>query len=244
MARKIESFNFRPGRKVGQRYAIESRLGGGTEGEVYQICELDTGIQRAAKLYFPHRDPGQRTSVRLARKLHLLRHCSLVLQYHHSEYISIRKQKVLALISDLCAGAPLSAWVAEHPGGRLQPYLAMHVLYGLVRGLEDIHALHQYHADVHSDNILIEPCGVNFDLKLVDFYDWGRSSESKRQQDIVDAVHVFYECLGGRRHYPRQPEDVKYICAGLKRSLLLRRFSSITALRHHLETFTWSETVS
>ena len=128
-------------------------MGGGSEGAVYQIRELDTGIRRAAKFYFPHRDPRQRMSVRIARKLYLLRHCPLVLQYHHSEYISIKKQKVLALISDLCAGTPLSAWVADHPGGRLQPYLAMHVLYGLVRGLEDIHALHQYHADVHSGTI-------------------------------------------------------------------------------------------
>jgi len=57
MGRKIESFGFRPGRKVGARYVVESLLGRGYEDEAYQIRELDTGILWAAKFYFPHRDP-------------------------------------------------------------------------------------------------------------------------------------------------------------------------------------------
>ncbi len=52
-----------PGRKVGPRYIIESLLGVGSEGEVYQISELETGILRAAKFYFPHRDPKKRQSI-------------------------------------------------------------------------------------------------------------------------------------------------------------------------------------
>ena len=240
MGKIIETFGFRTGRKVGPRYAIESRLGGGWEGEVYQIRELDTGIRRAAKFYFPHRDPKQRLSVRHAQKLHALRHCPLVLQYHHSEIVTIRKRKILALISDLCEGEQLASWVRRHPGARLRPYLATHVLYALTCGLEQIHATRQYHGDVHTENVLIEPHGVRFELKLIDFYDWGRPSDTKCREDIVDAIGVFYECLGGRRLYAGQCAEVKQICAGLKAGLILQRFPTITSLRHHLESFAWT----
>lgn len=238
---RIESFKFQPGRKVGQHYVIESRLGGGSEGEVYRIREIDTGIVRAAKFYFPHRDPTHKLSIRHAQKLNALRHCEIVLQYHHSQTVTVRKQKVLALISDLCEGEPLEDWIASHRGKRLPPFRALHVLYHLVRGLEAVHAVGEYHADVHSQNILINPRGVRFDLKLIDFYDWGKPARYKQQQDIRDAVGIFHECLGGQRHYASQPREMKYICAGLKRSLLLQRFPTMMALRQHLEDFEWDE---
>jgi hypothetical protein len=239
MLPKIESFDFRPGRKIGPRYVIEERLGVGTEGEVYQIRELDTGIRRAAKIYFPHRDPKHLISIKLARKLNALRHCPIVLQYHHSEVLKVRSTRVIALISDLAEGQQLEKWVRSHHGRRLPTYVALHVFYNLVRGLEAIHALGEYHADVHSQNILIQPRGVRFELKLVDFYDWGRPAGYKQKQDICDAVAVFHECLGGRPHYSRQPEPVKFICAGMQRGIIRKRFPTITALRQYLESFDW-----
>lgn len=243
MTTRIDSFNFRAGRKLGQHYVIEDRLGGGSEGEVYRIREAGTGIVRAAKFYFPHRDPKQRLSIRHAQKLNALRHCDIVLQYHHSQTLTVRGQKVLALISDLCDGLQLERFIARHRGGRLTPFRALHVLYHLVRGLEAVHAVGEYHADVHSQNILIHPRGVRFDLKLIDFYDWGRPARYKQQQDIRDAVYIFYECLGGQRHYANLPDEIRHICAGLKRSLLLQRFPTMTALRQHLETFEWTRII-
>lgn len=232
-----------PGRKVGPRYIIESLLGVGSEGEVYQIRELDTGILRAAKFYFPHRDPKKRQSILHARKLNALRRCPVVLQYHHSEVITVRKQSVVAMISELYEGQQLEKWVALFPGKRLRPYTALHVFYNLVRGLEDIHACRYYHADVHTQNILIQPRGVEFDLKLIDFYDWGAAAKWKQKQDITDAIIVFYECLGGASHYASLPGDIKHIIAGLKRSLILKRFSTMVTLRKHLETFEWSSII-
>jgi serine/threonine protein kinase len=240
MPPKISTFAFTAGRKVGPRYVIESKLGGGSEGEVYKIRELDTSIHRAAKFYFPHRDPKHKLSIKHAQKLNALRHCSIVLQYHHSEIILVKGQRIVALISDLAEGEQLEGWIAKHHGGRLQPYVALHVLYNLVRGLEAVHALGLYHADVHSQNILIKPTGVRFDLKLVDFYDWGPPKPYKQKQDIKDTLRVFHECLGGAKHYHGLPEEVKYICAGLKRELMLSRFPTMTALRRHLEEFEWS----
>lgn len=239
MATRIRSFNFAPGRKVGPRYVIERPLGRGSEGEVYQIRDLDTDIPRAAKFYFPHRDPNRRLTVRHAQKLNALRHCPIVLQYHHSEVIKAQRQTVVAMISELAEGERLEEWIQSHRGGRLHPYVALHVLYDLACGLEMIHQLGEYHADVHTENILIKPRGVRFDMKLIDFYDWGRPARYKQHQDIADTIRVFYDCLGGQRYYARQPESVRYICAGLQRKRIQQRFPTMTALRRHLESFEW-----
>jgi len=242
--KRLDSFDLPSGRKIGPRYVVERLLGYGYEGEVYQIREMQTGIRRAAKLYYPHRDPKDRSSIRHAQKLNALRHCPIVLQYHHSEQITVRQQRVGCLISELCEGMPLGQWVAQHRGKRLQPFGALVVLYHLARGIETIHALREYHADVHTDNILIQPVGVRFELKLIDFYDWGRSTRYKQHQDLADTIRVFYDCLGGADHYASQPPEIRRICAGLKRSLILQRFPTMTALRQHLENFSWQTTLA
>ncbi len=237
--KKIETFGLRSGRKIGRLYEVVKLLGKGTEGEVYQIQESDTGIQRAAKLYFPHRDPKNRSTIWYAKKLNALRHCPIVLQYHHTEIIQVKGERVRCLISELCDGEQLEGWIGQHRGKRLDAFRALHVLYGLARGLESIHALGEYHADVHSQNILIRPKGIGFDLKLVDFYNWGRPTKYKHHQDIMDSVRVFYECLGGRKHYSKLPPEVKHICAALQQKLVIKRFPTMTRLRQFLEGFEW-----
>jgi len=240
MASTITTFAFKPGRKIGSRYVIERLLGSGTEGEVYQIRERDTDIYRAAKIYFTNGPKTRKLAVCQARRLEDLRHCPIVLQYHHCETITVNHQTAVALISEFCDGEPLNKWLAHQRGGRLTPYEALHVLYHLVTGLESIHALNHYHADVHSENILIKPHGINFDLKLVDFYEWGKPTSAKKRQDIFDTINIFHECLGGRRHYAKLPAEIKHICAGLKYSILADRFPTMTKLRQHLENFEWS----
>ena len=240
MKARPTSFGLAPGRKIGPRYVVESTLGAGSEGEVYQIRELNTDILRAAKLYFAHRDPRGQLAVRHAQKLNRLRHCPIVLHYHHSEIVSIASQPVVAMVSELCPGEQLEQWVNAHRGRRLHPYQALHVFYELVRGLENVHAAGEYHSDVHVQNILIQPRGVRFELKLIDFYDWGPPARYKQKQDIVDSIRVFYDCLGGRAAYARQSPELRWIIAGLKRSLILKRFTTIAALRTHLESFPWA----
>lgn len=241
--KKIDSFDLKPGRKIGPRYVVEARLGSGTEGEVYQVRELDTSVRRAAKIYFPHRDPDHAISIRHAQKLEALRHCPIVLQYHHSEFVTIRRQRTIALISELAEGEQLQKWINRHRAGRLKAYRALHVLYNLVRGLEAIHALGEYHADVHTENILIQPRGVRFSLKLIDFYDWGRPARYKQRQDLYDTVRVFYDCLGGQRAYRLQPPEVKAIVLNMRRKAILKKFPTVTALRRHLESFEWETLV-
>ncbi len=237
---KIDGFELEAGRKLGAHYEVVRRLGGGTEGEVYQVREIDTGILRAAKLYFPHVDPKKRQGPWHARKLNRLRHCEIVLQYHHVQSVSIARRSILCLISDLSEGETLDRWVASQPGSRLTPFIALHVLYTLVRGLEKIHALRDYHSDVHTENILIQPVGVHFDVKLIDFYDWGRFARYKQQQDIIHTIRVFYDILGGKRFYSRLAPELKNIIAGLQHRAILRRFPTMSDLRLHLESFHWT----
>lgn len=237
--KKIDAFDLDPGRKIGRRYVVESLIGRGTEGEVYGVRELDTGVRRAAKLYFPHRDPDHQLTIRHAQKLDTLRHCPIVLQYHHSEYVTVKGQKVIALISELCDGTQLQKWIEAHPKKRLSTYQALHVLYNLVRGLEAVHALGEYHADVHTENILIQPSGIRFTLKLIDFYDWGKPARYKQRQDVRDCTNVFLDCLGGRPGYSKSPPEARYIVANRNRRTLDKRFPTLTALRRHLEGFCW-----
>jgi len=236
---RIETFNLRPGRKIGGRYEVVAQIGRGSEGEVYQVLETDTKIHRAAKIYYPHNDPHHRSTIWHARKLNTLRHCPIVLQYHHTEVITFRRQRVRCLISDLVEGDQLERWVDAHPGRRLPSLRALLVLYHLVRGIEAIHALGEYHADVHTQNILIRPVGVRFHLTLVDFYNWGKPARYKQQQDVYDTVRVLYDCIGGRQAYASQPAEIRNICIGMQRKRILKRFPTMSALRRHLETFDW-----
>ncbi len=235
----IEAFDFEPGRRLVSKYEVLSKLGSGWEGEVYKIVEIRTGIDRAAKLFYPHRNPDNRTSKLYARKLHKLRHCPVLIKYHTEEVITFRRTPITALISEYVEGEILSAFLAKLPGRRLTPFEAVHLLYSLARGIEQIHLQNEYHGDLHSENIIVNRYGLTFDVKLLDLYQWhGRRSENK-QEDIVDLVRIFYDALGGARHYARQPDAVRYICSGLKRSLILRKFRTMSQLREHLETMQW-----
>lgn len=234
-------FSLRTGRKIGSRYEIVQPLGTGSEGEVYQIVDIATGITRAAKLYYSSYNEKSETVVWYARKMHKLRRCKIVLQYHHMESTRVSGTQILCLISDFCRGIPLEIWLARHRGKRIHSYVALQLLYRLVCGLEEIHALKEYHGDVHSQNILIQRVGINFNLRLIDFYQRGRSSLEKRQDDVIDAIHILHECIGGSKHYRHTGPEIRYVCCGLQRSRIRKKFPTMSALRQHLESFSWSD---
>ena len=75
----VKRFDFPTGRAVAGKYVIERPLGSGWEGEVYAIVERNTGIRRAAKFYYPHRDPLGKAAITYARKLDALRHCPILI---------------------------------------------------------------------------------------------------------------------------------------------------------------------
>jgi len=234
---RIERFDLQPGRIIGGTYVVDEFLGGGYEGEVYKITEVRTGVPRTAKLFFPHRNERDRQACAYARKLERLRECSMVIQYYHAETLHFRRQPVTCLISEFVDGELLSSFIQSHVGGRMPPYKALHLLHALVSGLEQIHWRKEYHGDLHSENILIKPKGIFFDIKLVDFYNLGRSVKDHRQGDIVSLMHILYEAIGGRKWYARMPQEIKDVCRGLRSDLILKSFPTARHLREHLEKF-------
>ncbi len=237
----IQCFNLRPGRVIANKYEILDMLGSGWEGEVYKIRELSTGIERAAKLFFPQRNLRQKTSRFYAKKLHKLRQCPILIQYHTEEQLIFRKARITALISEYVKGALLQDFIGQFRGKRLTAYQGLHLLYALVKGVEQIHLLNEYHGDLHMQNIIVSRFGLNFSVKLVDFYNWSTPSRENRKDDICDIIRVFYDSIGGARLYARQPQTVKDICCGLKKSLILKKFRNVSQLRKHLEILEWSD---
>lgn len=237
---KIESFDFEPGRILAKKYQVVRKLGRGWEGEVYGVLELSSKVERAAKLFFPHRNVGGRSSTRYARKLHKLRDTRVVIQYHTEEQIRVRGHEVTLLISELVEGELLQTFLRRQPDRRLDPFRGLHLLYAIVQGLEAIHAHGEYHGDLHSKNVIIARSGLRFELKMLDMIAWDARIRECQQDDICDAIRILYDALGGTRTYARQPSEVKEICRGLKRSLILERFPRATHLRQWLEALEWS----
>ena len=236
---KVKRFDFPVGRSIAGKYLVERPLGSGWEGEVYAIVERNTGIRRAAKFYYPHRDPTGKAAITYARKLDALRHCPILMQYHHQEVAYVKRRKVTVVISELVEGQKLSEFLAAQPDRRLSTFEAMHVLYVLAKGITPIHNRGEYHGDIHDDNIMIRRQGIGFEVKLLDFFDLGRPTRGKVRKDVLNLVQVFHTLVGGRRRYGDQPRVVKDIVRGLRDSLILQRFQSAADIQHHLETLEW-----
>ena len=241
MKNRIESFNFAAGSILAGHYTVIDKLGAGWEGEVYSVQEKHTGVVRAAKLFYPHRNEGFKVSTRAAKKLHKLSDCPIVMNYHSQEILEFDGHKVACIISEYIDGEILSRFVDKHRGKRLGVFQAVHLLYSLTLGVESIHYNGEYHGDLHVDNIIIKSFGLGFDLKVIDMHHWGDSKKDNRDEDIIKLITMFYEVLGGKKTYKNHPPAIKDIIKGLKRSLILQQYRTISHLRIHLETLNWGE---
>ncbi len=143
------------------------------------------------------------------------------------------------LVSEFVEGELLAQFMKRQPGQRLQPFQAVHLLHALVSGIECIHRAGEYHGDLHIENIIVQRYGLEFELKLLDMFHWGPPTAENRYDDVADVIRLFYDVLGGQRHYANQPEEIKAICCGLKRSLIIKKYRTMTRLREHLETMEW-----
>jgi len=235
------SFDFEPGRILARKYEVLSFLGSGWEGEVYKVLERSIEVERAAKVFFPERNRYNRATKFYARKLHRLRHCPILIQYHTQETITYKRQPVTLLISEYVEGELLSQFIKHQPGKRLTPFEGLHLLHTLAAGVESIHRAREYHGDLHDDNVIIRRRGLSFDLKLVDMYNWGTPSGENIREDVYDLIRIFYDAIGGPKWYAKHPVEVKRVCCGLKRSLISRKFRTAGQLRKYLETMTWTD---
>ena len=236
---KIEKFDFEPGKIISGKYIVVEKLGEGWEGEVYKVSESATGIERAAKFFLPNRNLKNKSAKFYANKLHKLRSCPILIQYLTQDTIIFKGEKVSYLISDYVEGVTLSSFLNSLKGKKMHPFQGLLLLHTLVKGLEDIHGLGEYHGDLHTDNIIVQRFGLGFELKLLDMFYWGAPKAQDFKDDICDAIRILYDVLGGQKNYAKLPDEVKEICCGLKKSLILKKFKNLSQLRVHLETMNW-----
>jgi serine/threonine protein kinase len=236
---KITSFDFVPGRTLAGKYEVLNLLGSGWEGDVYKIRERNIGVERAAKFFLPHRNQHNRATKFYAKKLHKLRHCPILIQYLTQEQITYRRTPVTFLVSEYVEGELLSQFLLRQRGKRLTPFEGLHLLYKLATGVELIHQAREYHGDLHADNVIIRRQGLSFDVKLVDMFNWGAPTARNIRDDVFDLIRLFYDSIGGKRFYSKHPQEIKNICCGLKRSLIVKKFRRAGHLRQYLETMSW-----
>jgi len=236
---RLHSFDLPSGVILADKYEVIEKLGGGWEGEVYLVNEVAAKIERTAKLFFPQRNLRDRASNFYAKKLHKLRHCPIIIQYHTQDTFYFHGIPIRFLVSEYVEGERLSQFVARQRGKRLSPFQALHLLHSLVTGIECVHKQGEYHGDLHSDNIIVQRYGLNFDVKLIDMFHWGAPRAENIYDDVVDIIRLFYDALGGKNFYNQQPAEVKNIVCGLRRSLILKKFRNARRLREHLETMQW-----
>jgi tRNA A-37 threonylcarbamoyl transferase component Bud32 len=237
---QIDSFKFQPSTLISDKYRIIEHLGAGWEGEVYLIKETKTGIERTAKFFYPQRNPRDKALKFYARKLHKLRQCHMVIHYHTQERMEYNGIPVSLLVSEYVHGELLSDFINRQQGKRLNPFQAVHLLYALAKGIGCIHQKGEYHGDLHPENIIVQRCGLTFELKLLDMFHWGKPSASNIKNDVIDLIRIFYDALGGQKHYSMQRSEIKQICCGLKHSLITKKFRTADQLRVFLELMAWS----
>lgn len=236
---KAQGFDLRPGLTLGRNYYVVEFLGGGWEGEVYKVEERQTGIPRAAKIFYDRRRPKPSQLKRYVRKLYKLRSCSIVTQYHHRDIARVGGRSVEILVSDFVDGQMLSSFLVAQRGKRLTSFEALHLLFALAAGVEQVHHLGEYHGDIHSENIMVRRRGLGFEVHLLDFFDLGQSTREKIQQDVFDLISVLYEMIGGAKGYRRANPEIRGLVKGRKHSLIGREFKTAGELRLALENLEW-----
>jgi len=232
-------FNLRPGLTLGRNYYVVEFLGSGWEGEVYKVEERRTGILRAAKIFYDHRRLKPAQLRRYTRKLHKLRGCPIITQYHHRDMARVGGRQAEILVSDLAEGALLSGYLSQRAGKRFVPFEALHLIHALALGVEQIHLLGEYHGDIHTDNILVSKRGLGFEVHLLDFLDLGRSTRKKIQIDVFDLIGVLYELAGGASGYRRCGREIRSLVMGRKHNLISKRFRTAGQLRRAIENLEW-----
>ena len=183
--------------------------------------------------------PGPKRFVRYAQKLDRLRDCDIVIKYLHAERVEYAGQKIRCLISEYLAAWFLDDYVREFSRRRVPSFEALSIIYSLTEGISEIHARKEFHGDIHMENIFLERRGVFFQLRTIDFHDWGRSAAIERKADVLAITRLLYDLTGGRSAYAKQPDFIKNIVLGLRSDLVLKKFPTVFQLKAHLENFSW-----
>ena len=162
-----------------------------------------------------------------------------MVQYLHRDVARIKREVVEFMVSDLADGEMLSAYLQRQKNKRLAPFEALHFMRALARGVEPIHLLSEYHGDIHSDNIMVSRRGLGFDIRLLDFFDLGRPTRKRIQEDVYDMIGILVEVIGGAKAYSAVGPEIRQIVLGRKRSLISRSYRTAGQLRLALDNLEW-----
>src|SRR5690242_4923292 len=113
-----EKFDLIPNKLLGRHYRILEFLGNGWEGEVYKVEERQTGVIRAAKLFYDRNGSIEAPHISYAKRLYNLRFCPIVIQYHHQDIAYINQRKINFLVSDFVSGEVLSQYIKKQRSSR------------------------------------------------------------------------------------------------------------------------------
>lgn len=239
VTKRVESFGLEEGDGLAGRYVVAAKLGSGWESEVYLVKERATGVARAAKLFFPQRNPKGRVAKAHARKLHRMQVSASVVQYVSHDEVFLEGQMVTMLVSEFVRGEPLHNYVQRQRGKRLDPFSALHLLRTMASALATLHQHGEYHGDLHEENVLVERYGLAFDIKLLDPLLVGRRTKEHLQEDLVDLVRLYVESLGGKDRYRVLPAQWRDVVGSSRKDRVLARFRSVARLRDHLDHYRW-----
>ncbi|MCB0356044.1 MAG: hypothetical protein KDD40_03500, partial [Bdellovibrionales bacterium] len=90
------------------------------------------------------------------------------------------------------------------------------------------------------DNIIVRRYGLGFQVKILDMYDWKDGKILNRIEDIVNSIKIFHEIIGGQKSYNKHPPEIKSICLGLRKDLIIKKFKSAAHLKGYIENIIWS----
>jgi len=240
VTKSIKTFALKAGQILSGKYQVVSLLGSGWEGEVYKVREIDTNIERAAKIFFPYRNKKNKTLQTVARKLHKLQNCDIVFHYHTQDTFVFQGEPVIFMVSEFVAGELLFDYIKRQRGKRLSVFKAVHLLHALCVGIEEIHKQKEFHGDLHPDNVVVCRLNLTYKVKLLDLKHNSIGVRPNQKLDVTELVRLFYDMLGGQKYYSKQPDSVKQVIKGLKKNLILSCFKSVRQLREYLEEQDWS----
>ena len=167
--------------------------------------------------------------------MHKLHSCNALIKYLSQDVIIHEDEEITYLVSEFVEGKTLSSFLDSRPRKKLTAFQALHLLHSIAKGVEDIHYLKEYHGDLHTDNVIVTKFGLEFSVKLIDVFQWGKATKGSIQDDVIDMIRIFYDALGGAKTYSTQPPEVKEIVCGLKKNMIRKKFKTAGQLRIHLE---------
>lgn len=155
------------GQLIDHRFKVESKLGQGGMGAVYNAIQLSVGRKVAVKVL------KQELIDREVALERFYRESKLTSELSHPNIVKLidfgqdRERDLLYLVMELVQGIDVNDLLAK---GRMRIQLAMEVVYQVCGALTEPHSLGIIHRDLKPDNLLIVPISDGtIQVKVLDF---------------------------------------------------------------------------